>query len=74
MVNDNISEKAPRLVSSPHFAMIFQENCFSCYSLSTDQISLSDCLYFSRYWAICVLQLFVNQAVPSQSLKLTLSF
>ena len=20
----------------------------------TDQISLSDCLYFSRYWAICV--------------------
>ena len=38
--------------------MIFQEKCFSCYILLTDQILLSDYLYFSRYWAICVLQLF----------------
>ena len=35
---------------------------------------MSDCLYFLRYWAICVLQLFVNQAVTPQNLKLTLSF
>ena len=30
-----------------------------CYIPLTDQISLSDCLYFLRYWAICVLHLFV---------------
>ena len=45
--------------------MIFQEKCFSCYILLTDQISLSDCLYFLRYWALCVLQFFVNQVVAS---------
>ena len=53
--------------------MVFQEKCFSYYILLTDQISLSDCLYFSRYSAICVFQLFVNQAMTSQNLKLTLS-
>ena len=26
--------------------MIFLEECFSCYIILTDQISLSDCLYF----------------------------
>ena len=26
--------------------MIFQKKCFSCYILLTDQISLSDCIYF----------------------------
>ena len=51
--------------------MIFQEKCFSCYTLLTDQISLSDCLYFLRYWSICLLQLFVNQAVMRYILKLT---
>ena len=40
--------------------MIFQEKYFSCYILLTDQISLSDCIYFSRYWTICASQLFVN--------------
>ena len=45
------------------FMSIFQEKCFSFYSLLIDQISLSDCLYFLRYWA-----------VTSQNLKLTLSF
>ena len=30
---------------------------FSCHILLTDQTSLSDWLYFLRYWAICVLQL-----------------
>ena len=28
-------------------------------------LALSDYLYLSRYWAICVLHLFVNQAVMS---------
>ena len=52
--------------------MTIQEKSFSCYILLTDQISLPDCLYFSRYRAICVLQLLVNQAAMSQNLKLTL--
>ena len=55
--------------------MIFdEEKCFLCCILLTDQISLSDCLYLSRYWAVYVLQLFANQAVTSQNLKLTLPF
>ena len=45
--------------------MIFQQKCFSCYILLTDQISLSDCLQFLRYQVICVLQLIVNQFVTS---------
>ena len=32
---------------------------------------LSGDIYFVRYWAICVLQLFVNQVVTSRILKLT---
>ena len=53
---------------------IFQENCFLCYNLLTDQVSLPNCLYFLRYWAICVLELFGNQVLTSEVLKLTLSF
>ena len=30
------------------------EKCFSCYILLTDQISLSNYLYFLRYWAIYI--------------------
>ena len=44
---------------------IFQEKSFSCYVLLTDQISLSDCLYFLRYQAICVFELFASQVVTS---------
>ena len=29
----------------------------------TDQIQLFDCLYFLRYWATCVLHLFVNLVI-----------
>ena len=46
-------------------SMIFQEKCLACYILLTDQISLSDCHYFLRYWAICVLQLTASQVVTS---------
>ena len=49
------------------FCIIFEEQQLSCYILLIDQVSLPGCLYFVRYWAICVLQLFVNQVV-----KLTL--
>ena len=43
--------------------MNFQRNV-SCV-LSTDQISLSDCLFFLEYWGICVSQLFVSQVFTS---------
>ena len=74
MLNINFSENGLGLVFLPHFVYDFSKKCFSCYILLTDQISLSDCLYFSRYWAICVLQLFVNQAVTLQNLKSNLFF
>ena len=66
MLNINFSVKVLGQVSPPHLAYDFSEKiCFSCYILLNDQISLSDCFYFSKYWAICVLQLFVKQAVTS---------
>ena len=74
MPNFGFSEKELGLVSPPHFVIIIQEKCFTCYILLTDQISLPDCLYFLRYWSICVVQLFVNQFMTSQILKLILSF
>ena len=61
MLNFNFSENGLGFVSPPHFVYDFQEKSFSCYILLTEQISLSDCLYFSKYWTICVLQLFVNK-------------
>ena len=71
MLNFSFLEKGLGIVSPPYFVLIFQQKCFSCYILVTDQISLSDCLYFSRYWAICLLHLFVSQAMESQISKLT---
>ena len=56
-----------RKVSGNSFstAFFFEEKCFSCYILSTDQMSLPDCLYFLRYCTICVLQLLILQVVKS---------
>ena len=54
-----------KLVSLLYFLHEFWKKNFSCYILLTDQISLSDCLYFLRYWAICVLQLFLVLSVTS---------
>ena len=62
------------LVSLPHFLHNFLEKFFFCYILITDQVSQSSCLYFVRYWTICVMKLFVNQVVTSRIFKLTLSF
>ena len=50
-----------KLVSMPLFCMISEEEYFSCYIqryILTDQISLSDCLYFLIYLSICLSQLF----------------
>ena len=65
MLNFNFLKKGLGIVSPPHFVYDFQEKCFSSFILLTDQISLPDCLYFLRYWSICVLQLLVNQVVTS---------
>ena len=68
MLNFNFLEKGLELVSLPHFLYDFSRKMFPMLHsiiLLTDQISLSDCLYFSRYWTLCVLQLFVNQTVTS---------
>ena len=56
------------------FCIVFKEKYFSFYIIWTDQVSLSGCLYFVRYWTIYELHLFVNQVVTSWILKLTLSF
>ena len=54
--------------------MIFEEKYFSCYTLLTDQILLSHCLYLLRYWTIYVLKLFVVQSVTSYVFKINHSF
>ena len=65
MFNSVFPEKGLGLVSPSHFVYDFSREMFSCYILLTDQISWSGSLYFSRYWAIHVLQLFVNHTVTS---------
>ena len=42
-------DKGLGIVSPPHFVYDFSTKCSSWYILSTDQISLSDCLYLLRY-------------------------
>ena len=61
MFNFDFLDKGLGIVSPAHFVYDFSTKLSSCYILLTDQISLPGCLYFLRYWAICVLQLFVNQ-------------
>ena len=65
MLNFDISDKGLGIVFASHFVYDFSKKCLSSYILLTDQISSSRCLYFLRYWAICALQLFVNQVVTS---------
>ena len=74
MLNFDFLDKGLGIVSSAHFVYDFSKKCSSCYILLTDQVSFPDCLYFLRYWAMCVLQLFVIHVVTSWILKLTLSF
>ena len=66
MINFDFLEKGLSIASPPHFlCFIFQEKCFSCYILLSEEIYLSNCLYFFRYWVICVLQLFIFRIVTS---------
>ena len=57
----DVWNQSPSLI----FRIIFAEKYLTCYVLLIDQLSLSGCLYFVRYWAIFVLQLFVNQILRS---------
>ena len=52
------------------FCMIFEEEIL--FSLRPN--FMFGCLYLMRFWAISILQLFVNKVVRSQILKLTLPF
>ena len=46
-----VLQESPCLIS----CMVFEKIYFSRYILLIDQISLPACLYFVRYWAICIL-------------------
>ena len=63
MLNFYFLDKGLRIVSRAHFVYDFSTKMFLVLFLLTDQISLPGCLYFLRYWAICVLQLIINQVV-----------
>ena len=58
-------ENVLEIVPPPHLMHHFCRKIFLMFYLLTDQISLSDCLYFMTLWAICVLQMFVSQTVTS---------
>ena len=68
MLNFDFLDKGLRIVSPAHLVYAFSTKMFPSKLLLVlyiDQISLSGCLYFLRYWAICVFQLFINQVVTS---------
>ena len=69
MLNFDFLDKGLGIVSPAHFVYEFSTKMFLMYLLS-DQVSLPGCLYFLRYWAICVLQFLVNQVVRSKISKL----
>ena len=73
MLNFNSPEKGLGLVSSPHAYDFSGETFLMLHSINW-QVSLSDCLYFWRYWAICILQLFINQVVTSIRFEINLTF
>ena len=60
MLNFDFLEKGLGIVSPPHFVYDFSRTFFL-----TDQFSLTGCLYFLMYWAICALKLLINHAVAS---------
>ena len=57
----------------PSFSVWFLKKNI-CLEYWPDQISLSGCLYFVRYCALCVMYLLINLAVKSWILKSILSF
>ena len=72
MLNYNFSRKGSGASFSTTFCIWFFNKNVS--HVTFFWLTKFPCLYFSKYWTVCVLWLFVNQAVTSQNLKLTLSF
>ena len=72
MLNYNFSRKGSGASFSTTFCIWFFNKNVS--HVTFFWLTKFPCLYFSEYWTVCVLWLFVNQAVTSQNLKLTLSF
>ena len=65
MLHFEVLEQVLGIVSPLHFVYEFLQKYLLYYILLSDHVSLSDCLHFLRYWAICELQVLVNQAVTS---------
>ena len=65
MLNFDFLEKGLRIDFPPYFVFDFSRKMFLMFILSTDQVSLSNCFYFMRYWAKYVFQLFVSQFLIS---------
>ena len=64
MLNFYFLDNGLGIVSPAHFKYDFSAKMFLIiYSINS--ISLPGCLYFLRYWAITVWQLFVDQVVTS---------
>ena len=55
LLNFSFLEKGLGIVFPSHFMYDFSTKT-SCYVLVADQISLSDCLYFLRYWVLSLAQ------------------
>ena len=64
MLKFDFFEKGLGMFSPLHFVYDISRKMFLVlYILISEQISLSDCFYFLKFWAMYVLQLFVNQVV-----------
>ena len=60
----NFLEKGLELAPPPHFCMIFQEKCFSCYILLTEQISLGNkCTEFVHVSGYGVITFEINLSI-----------
>ena len=67
-------KRSLELVSLPHFLHNFWRKMFLPLHYINWRSFNVWLLYFVRYWAICLLQLFVNQVLTSWILKLALHF
>ena len=67
MLNFNFPEKGSWASFSTTFCVWFFKNNVSCYILLTDQSSMSDYFYFSRYCEVCVLQWVLLNRPPSST-------
>ena len=64
MLNFDILDKGLRIVSPVHFVYDFSTKMFLLL-YSVNRPNFIGCCCIVIYWAICVLQLFVNQFVTS---------